>query len=298
MEFFDIKFSKSLLLHAIHSTFLWRILKFLEKNPRNKKTWVFSWISFCRTENEGRKPEKNSSLRSLELCPETSTKMPFKNSISVYVWCRFYIFWSHKRTVQFTVLYGGHLSISCWSSCRNITPWMLVHKWWCVRRDSWWSMFRRWCLMTSLPHQGGGGEGRGSDPMRCQPVTNSSSLSSGGATDYIRSSPSWGEPPLMWIGFPWDAILVLLFQSELQVHKSKRYCIVLSFERYSVTIFSTSGFFHELGPFQFFLKICGDIRLLRVHHRCHWHRWQIKKIFNRKICKVNIWMNFFSSSSL
>jgi hypothetical protein len=37
---------------------------------------------------------------------------------------------------------------------------MLVHKWWCVRRDSWWSMFRRWCLMTSLPHQGGGGGAR------------------------------------------------------------------------------------------------------------------------------------------
>jgi hypothetical protein len=87
--------------------------------------------------------------------------MLFKNYISVYVWCRFYICWSHKRTVQFTVLYGGRLSYSCWSSCRNITPWMLVHKWWCVRRDSWWSMFRRWCLMTSLPHQGVGGRGGG-----------------------------------------------------------------------------------------------------------------------------------------
>jgi hypothetical protein len=34
----------------------------------------------CRKENEGRKPDKNSSLRSLEFI-ETSTKMPFKNSI-------------------------------------------------------------------------------------------------------------------------------------------------------------------------------------------------------------------------
>jgi hypothetical protein len=46
-------------------------LKSLQKNPRNKKTWDYLWIAFCRTENEGRKPNKNSSLG---LCPETSTK--------------------------------------------------------------------------------------------------------------------------------------------------------------------------------------------------------------------------------
>ncbi len=40
-----------------------------KKNPRNKKTWVYSWIAFCRTENEGRKPVKNSSLIRLELMP-------------------------------------------------------------------------------------------------------------------------------------------------------------------------------------------------------------------------------------
>jgi hypothetical protein len=66
------------LLHAIRSAFFcfWRILKktilfsdfkkSLQKNPRNKKTRV---SSFCRTENKGRKPDKN-----LSLCPETSTK--------------------------------------------------------------------------------------------------------------------------------------------------------------------------------------------------------------------------------
>ncbi len=49
-------------------------LKSLQKNPRNKKTWDYLWIAFCSTENEGRKPNKNSSLKRLGLCPETSTK--------------------------------------------------------------------------------------------------------------------------------------------------------------------------------------------------------------------------------
>jgi hypothetical protein len=86
-----------------------------------------------------------------------------------------YIFWSHKRTVQFTVLYGGHLSYSCWSSCRNITPWMLVY----TNDDVYAGIRDEVCLGDDVWW-------RGSDSMRCQPVTNSSSLSSGGATDYTQ----------------------------------------------------------------------------------------------------------------
>ncbi len=68
----------SLLLHAIHSPFYWRILKSLQKNPRNKKTRVLAWIAFCRTENKGRKPDKNSSLcQSLSM---SQLNIPFKNS--------------------------------------------------------------------------------------------------------------------------------------------------------------------------------------------------------------------------
>ncbi len=64
MEFLDINFKKdsSHLLHAIHSSFYWRILKktklffgfknTYKKNPWSKKTWVYSWIPFCRTEKE------------------------------------------------------------------------------------------------------------------------------------------------------------------------------------------------------------------------------------------------------
>ncbi len=87
MEFFDISLTKdsSLLHYDIHSPLKKTILvsKILTKNLRNTKTRVNSWIVFCRKENEGRKPDKNSSLRRLEFMPaETSTKMAFKNSIS------------------------------------------------------------------------------------------------------------------------------------------------------------------------------------------------------------------------
>ncbi len=42
-----------------------------------------------------------------------------------------------------------------------------------------------------------------------------------------------------------------------------------------------------VGPFRIFSKIRWDIRSSRlttavVDHRCCWHRWQIKKIFNQK----------------
>ncbi len=80
MEFLDANLTKelSLLLHAIHSSLYWRILKkiilfsgikILTENPRNEKTWVYTWIAFCRTEKKGRKPDKNSSLRRLKFMP-------------------------------------------------------------------------------------------------------------------------------------------------------------------------------------------------------------------------------------
>ena len=56
------------------------ILYYGFKNPRNKKTWVYSWIAFCRTENEG---IENSSLKRLEFHGQKPLlKMSFKNSIS------------------------------------------------------------------------------------------------------------------------------------------------------------------------------------------------------------------------
>jgi hypothetical protein len=79
MEFWDINLTKgsSLLLHAIYSPLFWRILKITillsgfnnpYKNPQNKKPRFYSRKAFCRTENEGRKPDKNSSLRSSVAC--------------------------------------------------------------------------------------------------------------------------------------------------------------------------------------------------------------------------------------
>ncbi len=60
IEFLDINLTKdsSLLLYAIQSPFHWRILRkpntgfknTNKKNPRNKKTRVYSWIAFCSTE--------------------------------------------------------------------------------------------------------------------------------------------------------------------------------------------------------------------------------------------------------
>ncbi len=84
MEFLDISLTKgsSLLLHAIHSIFYWRILQ---------KAFVFSgfenpYKKSAKQENErkneGRKTDKYSSLKRLAFMPRTSTKNSFKNSIS------------------------------------------------------------------------------------------------------------------------------------------------------------------------------------------------------------------------
>ncbi len=50
----------------------------LKKNPRYKNTRVYSWIAFCWTENEGRKPDENSSLRRQVYVHKTSIKLPFE----------------------------------------------------------------------------------------------------------------------------------------------------------------------------------------------------------------------------
>jgi len=75
-EFLEISLTKdsSLLLHAIQSTFyslsdfeenqIFLVLKILTKNPRKKKTVVYSLIAFCRMENED-SFRQNSSLRRL-----------------------------------------------------------------------------------------------------------------------------------------------------------------------------------------------------------------------------------------
>ncbi len=57
MEFLNISLTKTRTLHLFKNTY--------KKNPRNKKTWVYSWIAFRRKE----KLDKNSSLRRLKLMP-------------------------------------------------------------------------------------------------------------------------------------------------------------------------------------------------------------------------------------
>ncbi len=81
----------SLMLHAIHSLFYWRVLqkkpysslvlKLFTKNPWNHKTRFY----FAEQKNEGRKPDKNSSLRGLIVFVQKARlKLPFKNYISGY----------------------------------------------------------------------------------------------------------------------------------------------------------------------------------------------------------------------
>jgi hypothetical protein len=70
MEFLDIILTKdwSLLLHAIHSPFYWRISKkgILYSGFRNP----YKKIAKQETQkNEGRKPDKNSSLKRLNFMP-------------------------------------------------------------------------------------------------------------------------------------------------------------------------------------------------------------------------------------
>jgi hypothetical protein len=62
MEFWDIKMTKdsSLLLHLLPADFYrkpypYSVSKNPNKNPRNKKSRVSSWIAFCRTEKGGEK---------------------------------------------------------------------------------------------------------------------------------------------------------------------------------------------------------------------------------------------------
>ncbi len=76
MEFLDISLTKDsrLLLHAIHNLrkpYSTLVLKSTQKNPRKKKTWVYSWMAFCvKWKNEGIKLDKKSSLRRLEFMPQ------------------------------------------------------------------------------------------------------------------------------------------------------------------------------------------------------------------------------------
>jgi hypothetical protein len=45
----------------LQKTYSAMILKLITKNPRNKKTRIYSWIAFCRSKIYGRKPDKSSS---------------------------------------------------------------------------------------------------------------------------------------------------------------------------------------------------------------------------------------------
>ncbi len=85
----DINLTKnsSLLLHAIHSLSTRKsdstlVLKILTKKIcETRKLESFREWHLVKRKNEGRKPDKNSSLRRLEFVP--GLKMLFKNSISV-----------------------------------------------------------------------------------------------------------------------------------------------------------------------------------------------------------------------
>jgi hypothetical protein len=81
IEFLDINLAKelSLLLQTIHSPFYWRILMiiilfFWFKNAYKKirearKLKSIHKQHFVERKNEGRKPDKNSSLKKLEFMP-------------------------------------------------------------------------------------------------------------------------------------------------------------------------------------------------------------------------------------
>ncbi len=93
MKFLDINLTKdsSLLLHFIHISqclqladltenhTLTLVLKTHIKNPQNKKTRVYSWISFCRREKRAKKTRQNlESEKSLVYTHKPGLKMPFK----------------------------------------------------------------------------------------------------------------------------------------------------------------------------------------------------------------------------
>jgi hypothetical protein len=92
----------SLLLNAIHSPFYWRILKKTllfsgfknpYKNLRNKKTrGCILELHFVEWKNEGKKPDKISSLRRLKFMPRNLDKkcysrIPFQVRKAVFL-CR------------------------------------------------------------------------------------------------------------------------------------------------------------------------------------------------------------------
>ncbi len=88
IEFLDINLTKNsiYLLHAVHSNFCWRIFKKTIlfsgfKNPQNKKTRVYSWIAFCRTEKWGWKTRQKLKKTGV-YAQKPRLKMLLKNSIS------------------------------------------------------------------------------------------------------------------------------------------------------------------------------------------------------------------------
>ncbi len=73
MEFLDLNLTKHSMLFTVPSAggfyrkpYFTLVLKIQTKNPRNKKTRLFSWIAFCRT--------RNARVENQSLCPKTLTK--------------------------------------------------------------------------------------------------------------------------------------------------------------------------------------------------------------------------------
>ncbi len=112
-----------LLFHAIHSPFYGGISKdnklfsgfknLYKKIRETRKTWVYSWIAFCRTENASRKQTKTKVCKDSSLRPEASTKnavQEFQLRIRIDIWLSWTLIRS-PETVKMTKSHEKLLSL-------------------------------------------------------------------------------------------------------------------------------------------------------------------------------------------
>ncbi len=112
MEFLGQKFDKRFgsFVPCYTQFFNWRnfkenqtpiwFFKCIQKNPRNKKTRVYSWIAFCRKEKLGyRKPDKNSNPGRLEFMPRNLDK-EMRSRIFISVNCSYSYLASERVMVR------------------------------------------------------------------------------------------------------------------------------------------------------------------------------------------------------
>jgi hypothetical protein len=92
---------QSLLLADFKETILFSGFKNPLKKSANKKTRVYSWIAFIEGENEGKIQTLFWIWEDASLCPETSTKMLFKNFLSGYMYDWFFFFSQNPSLLGF-----------------------------------------------------------------------------------------------------------------------------------------------------------------------------------------------------